>query len=252
MVVKEADLSILLEVCVDSPEGLAAAIAGGANRIELCAVLDVGGLTPPAGMMALAAGAPIPVYAIIRPRAGNFVYDADNEAAMLADIDAARAMGLAGVVIGASCPDSTLDLLMLKRLMAHAEGLKVTLHRAFDLVPDPFEALDQAIELGVERVLTSGLKVTGPEGIDLIRELVERAGDRVSIMPGGGINLSTVERIVRETGVHEVHSSCRRPAESRDERAIAFGFQAPVSYETDRGIVRGMRALLDEIGSRRG
>lgn len=245
-------MSVLLEVCVDSPEGLAAAIAGGADRIELCAALDIGGLTPPPGMMALAARASIPVYAIIRPRAGNFIYDADNEAAMFADIDSARAMGLAGVVIGASRPDSTLDLPMLNRLMAHAEGLGVTLHRAFDLVPDPYLALEQAIDLGVERVLTSGLQVTAPEGIDLIRRLADRAGDRVSIMPGGGINLSTVERIVRETGVHEVHSSCRRPVESRDERAIAFGFQASVSYKTDSDIVRGMRSLIDEIGSGRG
>ncbi|KAA9387552.1 copper homeostasis protein CutC [Neorhizobium galegae] len=245
-------MSILLEVCVDSPEGLAAAIAGGANRIELCAALDVGGLTPPPGMIALAARAPIPVYAIIRPRAASFVYDADNEVAMMADIDAVRAAGLAGIVIGASRPDMTLDMPLLKRLMAHARGLGVTLHRAFDLVPDPFEALEQAVELGVERILTSGLKVSGPDGIDMLKMLVERAGDRVSIMPGGGINLATVERVVRETGVHEVHSSCRRPVESTDERAIAFGFQAPISHETSSEIVRKMRGLLDELGAGRG
>ncbi|MFB9951728.1 copper homeostasis protein CutC [Rhizobium puerariae] len=240
-------MPVLLEVCVDSPEGMAAAIAGGADRIELCAALDVGGLTASPGMMALAAKAPIPVYAIIRPRAGNFIYDADNEAAMSADIDAARAAGLAGVVIGASRPDMRLDRPMLGRLMKKAGGLGVTLHRAFDLVPDPFEALEQAVDLGVERILTSGLKVTGPEGADLIRQLVERAGERVSIMPGGGINLSTVEQVVRGTGVHEVHSSCRRPVESRDERSIAFGFEAAVSHVTDRGIVCGMRSLLDGI-----
>lgn len=240
-------MSVLLEVCVDSPEGLAAAIAGGANRVELCAALDLGGLTPPPGMMALAARAPIPVYAIIRPRAGNFIFDADNEAAMLADIDAARVMGLAGVVIGASRPDMTLDLPMLERLMARADGLGVTLHRAFDLVPDPFEAIEQAVELGVERILTSGLQVSASESIDLIAQLVEHAGDRVSIMPGGGINLGTVEQVVRGTGVHEVHSSCRRPVEATDQKAIAFGFQAPVSYTTDSGIVRKMRGLLDEI-----
>ncbi|MBW6422784.1 copper homeostasis protein CutC [Rhizobium sp. XQZ8] len=242
-------MSILLEVCVDSPEGLAAAIAGGANRIELCAALDLGGLTPPPGMMALAARAPIPVYAIIRPRAGNFIFDADNEAAMLADIDAVRAMGLAGVVIGASRPDMTLDLNMLKRLMKRAEGLGVTLHRAFDLVPDPFIALEQAIDLGVERILTSGLKVTGSEGIDLIKQLTIRAGDRMSIMPGGGVNLGNVERMVRETGVHEIHGSCRKQVESTDRRAIDFGFQAPFSYVTDSEIVQKIRGILDEIGS---
>ncbi|CDZ47376.1 Copper homeostasis protein CutC [Neorhizobium galegae bv. officinalis] len=198
-------------------------------------------------MIALAAKAPIPVYAIIRPRAGSFVYDADNEAAMLADIDAVRAASLAGVVIGASRPDMALDTGLLKRLMAHSQGLGVTLHRAFDLVPDPFEALEQAVALGVERILTSGLKVSGPDGTEMLKMLVERARDRVSIMPGGGINPSTVERVVRETGVHEVHSSCRRPLESRDERAIAFGFEAPVSHETSSEIVRQMRCLLDEL-----
>lgn len=202
-------------------------------------------------MITLAARGPIPAYAIIRPRAGSFIYDADNEAAMMADIDAVRAAGLAGVVIGASRPDMTLDMPMLGRLMAHSQGLGVTLHRAFDLVPDPFEALEQAIELGVERVLTSGLKVSGPDGVEMLKVLVERAGDRMSIMPGGGINLTTVERVVRETGVHEVHSSCRRPVESKDERAIAFGFQAPLSHETSGDIVRKMRSLLDELGAAR-
>lgn len=200
-------------------------------------------------MIALAASAPIPAYVIIRPRAGSFIYDADNEAAMMADIDAVRAAGLAGVVIGASRPDMTLDLPLLKRLMAHAQGLGVTLHRAFDLVPDPFEALEQAVDLGVERILTSGLKVSGPDGTDMLKMLVEQAGDRMSIMPGGGINLATVERVVRETGVHEIHSSCRRPVESKDERAIAFGFQAPVSHETSSEIVRKMRGLLDELSA---
>lgn len=203
-------------------------------------------------MIALAARAPIPAYVIIRPRAGSFVYDAGNEAAMMADIDAVRAAGLAGVVIGASRADMRLDMPMLGRLMARAQGLGVTLHRAFDLVPDPFEALEQAIELGVERVLTSGLKVSGPEGIDMLTTLVERAAGRVSIMPGGGINLLTVERVVRETGVHEIHSSCRRPVESADERAIAFGFQAAVSHETSSDIVQKMRGLLDELGAARG
>ncbi len=146
----------------------------------------------------------------------------------------------------------TLDMPLLKRLMAHSQGLGVTLHRAFDLVPDPFEALEQAIELGVERILTSGLKVSGPDGIEMLKMLVERAGDRVSIMPGGGINLATVERVVQGTGVREIHSSCRRPVESMDERAIAFGFQAPVSHETSSEIVRKMRGLLDGLGSARG
>jgi copper homeostasis protein len=242
-------LSILLEVCVDTPEGLAAAVAGGASRIELCAALDLGGLTPPPGMMALASRVPIPVYAIIRPRAGNFIYDADNEAAMMADIDAVRAAGLAGVVIGASLSDMTLDVPLLRRLTQRAEGLGVTLHRAFDLVPDPVVALDQAIELGVERILTSGLKVGVSDGLAVLKMLVERAGDRVSIMPGGGVNLETAEAVVRETGAHEVHSSCRRLVASTDGRAVAFGFQPKALYETSREVVQQMRGLLDGIAA---
>lgn len=241
-------MGILLEVCVDSPQGLAAAIAGGADRIELCSALNVGGLTPSPGLLALAARAPVPVYAMIRPRAGDFVFGTDDETAMLADIDTVRAAGLSGVVVGASRRDNTLDLSLLTRLTNRAAGLGITLHRAFDLVPDVFEALEQAADLGVERVLTSGLEISAPDGVDLLARLVERARGRLSIMPGSGVNLANVERIVRETGAREIHSSCRRPLESTDHRAVAYGFQPLVSNVTDSGIVRSMRTLLDGIG----
>lgn len=240
-------MGILLEVCVDSPQGLVAAIEGGADRIELCSALDVGGLTPSPGLMALAAQAPIPVYAMIRPRAGNFVFDGDDEVAMMADIDAVRAAGLAGVVIGANHADATLSLPLLQRLIERARGLGVTLHRAFDLTPDPDEALEQAVELGVERILTSGLATNSLDGIDILKRLVRQAGDRVSILPGGGVNRGTVERVVTETGANEVHSSCRRLVENKDERAAAFGFQPPQAYVTDAWIVKEMRALLDRL-----
>jgi copper homeostasis protein len=240
-------MRILLEVCVDSPQGLAAAIESGADRVELCSALDVGGLTPSPGLMALAAQAPIPVYAMIRPRAGNFVFDGDDEAGMMADIDAVRAAGLAGVVIGANHPDTTLDLSLLQRLMERARGLGVTLHRAFDLTPDADAALEQAASLGVERILTSGLATTSLDGIDVLKRLVRQASGRISIMPGGGVNLATVERVVMETGASEVHSSCRRLVEKKDERAAAFGFQPPQAYVTDAGIVKEMRAFLDRL-----
>jgi copper homeostasis protein len=246
--IREVDVGILLEVCVDSPQSLAAAIAGGADRVELCSALDVSGLTPTPGLLTLAAKAPIPVYAMIRPRAGDFVFGADDETAMLADIDAVRAAGLAGVVLGASRPDDTLDLALLTRLTDHATGLGVTLHRAFDLVPNADEALEQAVELGVERVLTSGLEVSAPNGLDRLGRLVEQAKGRLSIMPGSGINLMNAEQIVRQTGAREIHSSCRRPIDGVSPKAIAFGFQASASYATDSGIVRSMRAMLDEIG----
>ncbi|TWF54435.1 copper homeostasis protein CutC [Neorhizobium alkalisoli] len=237
-------MSVLLEVCVDSPQGLEAAIAGGADRIELCAALDVGGLTPSSGLMALAAKVPVPVYAMIRPRAGDFVFDEADEAAMLADIDAVRSFGLAGVVIGANLPDMRLDICLLERLVSHSAGLGLTLHRAFDLVQDPFEAVDQAADLGVERILTSGLGPRAPERLDLLAALKARAQGKISIMPGSGINAENAAELVRRTGVSEIHSSCRKPVEARDRRSVEFGFEMPTSYKTSREAVAGLRSVL--------
>ncbi len=131
--------------------------------------------------------------------------------------------------------------------MAHADGLGVTLHRAFDLVPDPFEALEQAVDLGVERILTSGLQKTALEGRDLIRSLVEKAAGRVSIMAGSGVSPATVERIVRETGVVEVHGSCRAPGPDADARSVAFGFEPGPTLLTSRAVVSEVRRILGAV-----
>jgi copper homeostasis protein len=242
-------MRISLEVCVDTPEGFDAAVAGGADRIELCAALDLGGLTPSPGLMALAADASIPVYAMIRPRAGDFVFGQRDEAAMLGDIDSVRCAGLAGVVVGANRPDGRLDVALLERLVRHAGGLGITLHRAFDLVPDPFEALDVAIELGVERILTSGLVPRAIDGAELLRRLVDQAGTRVSIMPGSGVNTANVVELLNRTGAREVHGSCRAVLERGDSRAAEFGFEPGKSYRTSEAIVREMRTILDGVGS---
>jgi copper homeostasis protein len=242
-------MRVTLEVCIDTPEGFHAAVAGGADRIELCAALDLGGLTSSPGLMALAAKSSIPVYAMIRPRAGDFVFGGQDEAVMLGDIDAVRSAGLAGVVIGANRSDGRLDVALLERLMRHADGLGVTLHRAFDLVPDPFEALDMAMQLGVERILTSGLVPKAIDGADLLRQLVDRAGERLSIMPGSGVNTANVVELLSRTGAREVHGSCRAVLEAGDSRAVEFGFEASQSYRTSEAIVREMRTILDGAGS---
>jgi copper homeostasis protein len=234
-----------LEVCVDSPRGLAAAVEGGADRIELCSALEVGGLTPVAGLMKAAAAAPIRVYAMIRPHAGPFVFDAADEAAMMADIDAARAFGLAGVVIGANRADGTLDLPLLHRLKAHAAGMGSTLHRAFDLVPDPDVALQQAIELGCERILTSGCVPKAIDGLETLARLSKTAAGQISIMPGSGVRPSNVSEILRATGASEVHGSCSSPVASVDLRAVAFGFEAASANRTDAAVVRLMRQTID-------
>lgn len=240
-------MPVLLEVCVDSPKGLAAAIEGGADRIELCSALELGGLTPVAGLMKAAAAAPIPVYAMIRPHAGPFIFDTADEAAMMADIDAVHAFGLEGVVIGANRPDGTLDMPLIQRLKAHAAGLGSTLHRAFDLVPDADAALEQAVELGCERILTSGCTPKAMDGLETLKRLSAKAEGRISIMPGSGVRPSNAAEILRATGAREIHGSCSSPVASQDPRAVAFGFEAPGSNQTDAAIVRQMRAVIDAI-----
>ncbi|ARM86879.1 copper homeostasis protein CutC [Rhizobium sp. CIAT894] len=241
-------MTILLEVCVDSAEGLAAAVAGGAGRIELCSALELGGLTPLPSLMRIAARAPIPVYAMIRPHAGPFIFGAADEEAMLLDIDAVRAAGLAGVVIGANRPDGTLDMPLIHRLKAHASGLGSTLHRAFDLVPDADQALEQAVELGVERILTSGCALKAADGIETLQRLSAKAAGRISIMPGSGIRPANVTAILQTTGAREIHGSCSSPVESADPRAVAFGFEAKSANKTDVAVVREMCRAIAAVG----
>jgi len=235
----------LLEVCVDTPAGLAAAIASGADRIELCAALSLSGLTPSPGLMALAARQPRPVYAMIRPRAGDFVCAALDLDTMRGDIDAARAFGLAGVVLGASRPSGELDEDVLARLIEHATGLGLTLHRAFDLVPDFEAALESAVTLGFERVLTSGGERTAILGAERIKGLVAQARGRIAIMAGAGLNAGNVVELVRRTGVREVHASCGGPAPSDGTaRARALGFIPADLRDTQaEAVVAMVRAL---------
>lgn len=209
-----------LEVCVADAESLAAAISGGADRVELCSALELGGLTPAPGLMRLAAKAPIPIYAMVRPRSGDFAFSADELDLMRADIDAIRSAGLAGAVIGASRSDGTLDEVMLHRLCDHAQGLGLTLHRAFDLVPDFAAALETAIELGVERILTSGGARSAPEGLSKLSAIHAAARGRISIMPGGGLTAQNVGELLNAIPVAEVHSSCSLARATPDQRAI--------------------------------
>ena len=185
-------MSVLVEVCVDTTEGLAEAVRGGAGRIELCSALDLGGLTPSVGMMQRAAGAGVPIYAMIRPRTGDFVWSPDEIALMETDIEAAYRAGLQGVVLGASRPDGRLDTDVLGLLIARASNMGLTLNRCFDLVPDFSDALEQAVELGFHRVLTSGGEKRAAEGTDRLASLMAQARGRIVVMPGGGISAETL------------------------------------------------------------
>lgn len=238
---------ILLEVCVDTAEGLEAAIAGGADRIELCSSLSEGGLTPSAGLMALAGRRGVPVRAMIRPRAGDFTFSAAEVAVMRDDIKAARDAGLAGVVIGALDATGTLDRDVLEVLLAEASGMGVTLHRAVDLLPSPREAVDVARALGIDTILTSGGAFKAPDGLDELRAMVQRAGPDLTILAGSGVRAENVAALVAASGVRAVHASCSMLRDHDDARAVAMGFASPRHSATDRASVERMRLVLDAL-----
>lgn len=240
----EAPAPITLEVCVDNVEGLAAAIAGGADRIELCGALEVGGLTPTAGLLRVAAASPLPVVAMIRPRGGDFCFDDVEIQLMLNEIDAVAAIGLQGVVLGASLRNGELDHQTLERLLKRARdhGLGATLHRAIDLCPDLAQATRLAIDLGFERILTSGGAPGALLGLSGLQRCFDAAGDRITIMPGAGINAENVGRLLDKLPVREVHASCSVPVAASAPPVLAFGFDAGGRRQTSVARVAALKA----------
>lgn len=198
------------EICANSAESCLGAQLGGAHRVELCAGITEGGTTPSYGEIITARDLlHIKLHVIIRPRGGNFVYDKLEARIMEEDILQARKAGADGVVFGCLTPEGDIDYYLCERLMRAAKGLSVTFHRAFDECNNPLESLEKIIELGFDRILTSGQQPTAEEGISLLRHLVEKAGDRIIILPGSGINESNILKIARETGAREFHFSVR-------------------------------------------
>ena len=201
----------LLEVAANSVASAQAAQAGGAGRVELCSALELGGLTPSHATIAMARERlRIPLYVLIRPRAGDFLYDDDECEAMRRDIETCVALGCDGVVLGVLDADGEVDMERCYGLIAAAGHLGVTFHRAFDLVRDPRRALDDVIALGCERVLTSGGQASASEGAPLIRELIAQAADRIAIMPGAGVTADNLAALATATGAREFHASAKR------------------------------------------
>lgn len=201
---------MLIEIAVFSLESAITAINAGAHRIELCSAPAEGGLTPSAATMRLARKyIKIPIHVMIRPREGDFCYSEKEFEAMLLDIAAAKMVGMEGVVAGILNPDGTVDEKRMALLVDAAFPLNVTFHRAFDMVKDQDEALEAIIYAGCTRILTSGGKQTAPEGIEKLAELVKKSGDRISIMPGSGVNINNIKNIIEITGVKEIHLSAR-------------------------------------------
>ncbi|WP_296616497.1 copper homeostasis protein CutC [Sphingomonas sp.] len=242
-------MSAILEICVDDAAGVDAAVAGGADRIELCSALELGGLTPSAALLDHALRTGCPVHMMIRPRAGGFVYSEDDVALMVEEIGAAGARGVDGVVVGALRPDGELDREALARFRDAAGEAVIVLHRAIDLVADPVAAVGQAIALGYDKILSSGGAATAVEGMTTLAAMVAAAGERLSIIAGSGISPDNVERIVAATGVREVHGSASRPGPEPDEATLRLGFAAGPRRATDRAIVQRLRTALTKKGS---
>jgi copper homeostasis protein len=203
---------VLLEVCANSVTSAVAAQAGGAARVELCDNLPEGGTTPSYGSILVARKKlDIKLYVLIRPRGGDFLYSDLEFEVMLADVQFCVEAGCDGIVIGILNPDGTINKERCKQLIAPAKqaGLGVTFHRAIDMCADMFNALEDIIELGCERVLTSGGKATAAYGADIITDLVRKTAGRISVMPGSGINENNVAGIVQVTGATEIHASAR-------------------------------------------
>jgi copper homeostasis protein len=198
--------SVLVEACVDSVESALAAEAGGGGGVELCDDLLEGGTTPSAGMIELCCErAGIPVFVMIRPRGGDFLYSDAEFEVMRRDIARAAALGAAGIVLGLLRPDGSVDAARTRLLVEEARPLPVTFHRAIDVSRDMDEAFDTLLALGVNRVLTSGRAATAEEGVDVIAGMVRRAAGRIAVLAGGGIREENLARVVADTGVREVH-----------------------------------------------
>jgi copper homeostasis protein len=246
---------MIYEVCVDSVAGVRAAKAAGADRVELCADLLEGGITPSLGMIRQAGAVDgIRIHVMIRPRGGDFVFDDDEFAVMRADIETAKLEGADGVVIGILTADGEIDTERTGDLLSLARPLSVTFHRAFDMTHDPLRALNALVDLGVDRVLTSGQEATVLEGLPLLTELFEAAGDRIVVMPGGGITSRNIGRIVDVLKPKEVHfaalQSMASPMQFRRPHVFMGGELRPPEYDRLDTSMDAVRAIMAEAGSK--
>lgn len=242
---------MLLEVCTNSLISSIHAQEGGAHRIELCQALSEGGVTPSVGMLRLTRKRlHIPIYVLIRPRGGNFCYNSLEIQEIKEDIHICKEEGADGVVIGCLLPNGEVDVTNMQLLIDAAGKTPVTFHRAFDVAIHPFQALSTIIELGCARVLTSGQKNTAYEGRTLIRQLIEKAANKIIIMPGSGITESNIAAIVQDTRAKEVHCTGKKwiptaMTYTNSELSYAIGGTSDKDYvQTDRQLIKNMTTIL--------
>lgn len=226
----------LLEICVDSFESARRAAENGADRLELCANLLLGGTSPsPVLIRQAVERLDIPVNVLLRPRFGDFCYTPEEKEELIGQIIDCASAGASGVVIGALTPEGDLDMDFLGECMAYTEGMTVTLHRCFDVCQDPYEALEQTETLGIHTILTSGQAATAPKGMEVLHLLQKQAAGRIHIMAGSGVNAANIPKIHAETGITHFHASCKRtePGPMRFRReGVPMGL--PMASEFDR------------------
>jgi len=236
-----------LEIAAGSLASALAAQAGGADRVELCENLAEGGCTPSHGTLAVARERlRIPLFVLIRPRAGDFCYDEAEREVMLRDVEHCVRLGCDGVVIGALDRAGAVDMATCRALREAAGGMSLTFHRAIDVAADPLAALDAAIVLGCSRVLTSGGSDTALAGAPHIATMVARAAGRIRIMAGAGVNAANVAQLLRESQADEVHASAAATRHSSVVNHSALAGLAPDWRQTDEDRVRALRVALDE------
>lgn len=247
-------MKIKLEIPIESVDGALIAQQQGADRLELCAALELGGLTPSAGLMCeIKKHISIPVFALIRPRSGDFLYTETEFNTILSDVLEAKKQGLEGVVVGFLNADGAIDVERTKTVCKLAFPMEVTFHRAFDMCNNPQLALEQIIEAGCARILTSGQKQDALTGVSLIQNLVAKTKGRITIMAGSGVRTHNVKEIIEKTGVIEVHTSAKttkKSAMSYRNPSVNMGSRHYDEFaiaSVDEKMVEEIRKIIDEI-----
>ena len=246
-----------IEICANSVESAVEAQKGGAYRVELCAGIPEGGTTPSYGDIKMARQLlkETILHVIIRPRGGDFLYSELEQEIMLHDIRVAKEIGADGVVFGCLTAEGDIDTPVMRKMMEASEGMSVTFHRAFDMCRDPKKALEEIIELGCQRILTSGQEATAEKGIPLLAELVKQAGDRLIIMPGCGVNPKNIRHIADETGAQEFHFSGRNSKESgmvyKNQKVSMGGIVKIEEYQRDVTNPEIVKAAYAELALRK-
>jgi copper homeostasis protein len=242
-------LNYIIEIASADFASTEAAVKGGADRIELCSALSEGGLTPSFGLIKTCRQQfSLPLFPIIRPRSGDFLYNDEEYSIITKDLDLCKELGCDGIVVGFLKKDGNIDKRRIAKIVERAYPMEVTFHRAFDRCVDPFKALEEIIEAGCQRILTSGQQPTAIEGVDTIKKLISVANNRIVIMPGSGIKKENIQAIAELTGAEEFHAALRNTVKSKME-FVHPSFPSTGNYEQPGILEEDVRDFKQELNT---